>query len=83
MIIKPLFNHILIKPAEKKQILVSDKKSFCDYGEVIDKGPDVKYVKVGEIIAYTVWGLNSIGEGNEKQYLVPEDERFVLGTITL
>lgn len=81
--IEPLFNHILIKPAEKKHLLVSQQKNFCDYGTVIAVGPDVKTIKVDDIIGYTVWGLNHIELNGTKHFLVPEDPRFILGRITL
>ena len=79
--IKPFGNQILVKPVEKKQILVSDKASLCEYGEVIAIGEDVKKIKVGDMIGYTVWGINRLEINDNKHYFIPEDSRFILGTI--
>jgi len=83
MEIKPFGNQILVKPMEKKQLLVSQQKNFCDYGTVIAVGDQVEKIKVDDIIGYTVWGMNSLEIDGIKHYFVPEDPRFILGTITL
>ena len=81
--VEPLFNNILVKPIERKSVIVSQNKSFCDYGEVIAVGDEVQKVKVGWIIGYTVWGINHLEIDGKKHYLVPEDSRFILGKITM
>lgn len=83
--ITPLFNHILIKPVEKKSVLASQSINFCDYGEVIKFGPEcpTNLIEVGDVIAYTVWGLNHIEIDGTKHFLVPYDSRFILGLVTL
>jgi len=82
MKISPFGYNLLIKPVEKKQVLVSEQKSFCEYGVVVAKAPsNDSRIKVGDVIAYTVWGINSVEIENEKFYFVPEDERFILGVI--
>lgn len=78
MIIKPLFNQILVKPVEKNQVLVSDRKSLYEYGIVVDIGGDVKNVIVGDKIGYVVWGIKDLEIDGEKHYFVPEDSRFLL-----
>lgn len=79
--LEPLFNQILIKPNEHKTILVSDSKSLDENGEVIAIGPDVKQIKVGDRIAFLIWGLNSTEIDGEKFYLVPEESSFILGRV--
>lgn len=79
--VKPFGRNILVKPTEKKQILVSEKKSLCEYGEVIAIGDEVKKIKVGEIIGYLVWGINALQIDDVTYYFVPEDDQFLLGTI--
>lgn len=79
--IKPFGNQILIQPMQKKSVIVSQSKNFCDYGTVIAVGDDVKVIKVDDIIGYTVWGLNHLEIDGIKHYFVPEDPRFILGTI--
>lgn len=90
--IKPFGNNILVKPSEKKNPLLSERK-MCEYGKVIAIGENVGRdwlgfkkkgsIKIGDTIGYTVWGLNSLEIKNEKHYFVPEDPRFILGTFSL
>lgn len=82
MDIKPFAYQILVKPIEQKEIL-SNGKSLCQYGTVTAIGDEVKHIKVGDVIAYTIWGLNHIEYNGEKYYFVIEDPRFILGTFTL
>lgn len=79
----PFGNNILVKPTEKKQILVSDQGSMCEYGEVIAVGDDVQKIKVGDTIGYTVFGINSLEIDGKKHYFVPETAEFILGKISL
>lgn len=79
--IKPFGNQILVEPVEQKQVLVSQQKSLCEYGKVLAVGSDVKHVKVGDTIGFTVWGLNSLEVEGKKHYFVQEDSQFLLGTI--
>lgn len=76
--VKPYGNNILIRPIEKQQVLVADRKTMCEYGEVVSIGESVKNVKVGDIIGYTVWGINHLDVGEERYYFIPEDDRFIL-----
>lgn len=79
--IKPFGNQILVKPREKKQVL--GQKPLCEYGDVLDIGDLVQHIKVGDVIGYTIWGVNSLEINGNKHYFIPEDSRFVLGTIEL
>ncbi len=81
--IKPFGNNILVKPTEKKQTLVSSQKSLCEYGEVIAIGDEVTRIKVGDVIGYTVFGINSLEVNDTKHYLVPETSEFVLAKIEM
>jgi co-chaperonin GroES (HSP10) len=81
MEIKPFGKNILVKPIEKKQILVSSQPSLCEYGTVIAIGDEVTKIKVGDTIGYTVWGVNSLEIENEKHYFIPESGEFILGVL--
>lgn len=78
MNLEPFGNNILVKPEEKKQILVADKKSLCEYGTVIAVGSEVKSVKVGDKIGYLVWGVSSLVVEDATYYFVPETSDFLL-----
>lgn len=79
MQIKPFGNNILVRPAVKKQVLVADEGMLCEYGEVIAIGDRVRTVKVGDKIGYSVFGIEKLVIEEEKFYLLPEDQRFLLG----
>lgn len=81
MKIKPYGKNILVKPIEQEQVLVSQKKTLCEYGEVLDIGESVSTVKVGDKIGFTLWGLNILDVDNVKYYFIPEDDDFILGKI--
>lgn len=79
--IKPFGNNILIRPTERKQVLVSDRKSLQEYGEVVAIGDEVKGIEVGQTVFYTVWGTKSLEYQGENVYFIPADPRFLLGTV--
>ena len=81
MKIEPLNDQILVKPEEKKQILVSDNKNFCMYGEVMAIGKDVKEIKVGDKIIYEIWGLKSPEIYGENYHFIQESSPFLLGKL--
>ena len=81
--IKPFGNNILVKPQEHNTILKATEGSLCDYGEVIEIGSDVQTIKVGDIIGFTVFGINALEIDGKKHYFVPEMSEFILGTIQM
>ena len=78
---EPFGKNILIEPMIESEVAVSETPSLCAYGKVIMVGDDVKYVKEGNIIAFTVWGLNDVTIEGTKHYLVPEDDKFIMGYV--
>lgn len=74
----PLFNNLIVKPIYKKQVLVSDTPSLTQIGEVIAVGPEVKFLKVGDKIAFVLWGLNTTELDGEDVFTVPEMGQFIL-----
>lgn len=81
MLIKPFGNRILVKPVEKKQVLVSDDGTLNEYGEVISIGPEVKVIKVGDRVGFSVFGVEKLVIEEEKFYFIQESDDFLLATI--
>lgn len=79
--IRPFGNQILIQPVEKKQVLISDQGSLCEYGKVLAVGDEVKKVKVGDTLGFLVWGVNSLEIDGVKSYFINETADFILGFI--
>jgi len=81
--ITPFGNNILVKPQVTDTILQSSEGTLCEYGEVLAIGDEVEKVEVGDIIGYTIWGINKLNIKDEKHYIIPEDSRFILGKIDM
>lgn len=79
--IKPLFNNILVKVRESDDILKGSESFLTEVGDVIDVGEEVKNIKVGEIIAFSQWGVKSVKHENETYRFIPEEGRFILGKL--
>lgn len=78
MTIKPFGHRILVKPIEKKQVLVSDEGTLNEYGEVIAIGTGVLSIKVGNKIGFSVFGIEKLIIEEEKYYFLKEDDEFLL-----
>ena len=79
--IKPFGDRILVKPTERKTVLVGDDRNLNEYGEVVAIGEDVKHIKVGQKIAFSVFGIEKLVIEEEKFYFIQESPEFLLGTI--
>ncbi len=77
----PFGNQILIEPVETNSAL--GQKSLCEYDKVIAIGDLVEKVKVGDTLAFLVWGLNSLELNEKKYYFVAESDEFVLCKIEM
>jgi len=81
MTIKPFGKNILIQPAARSQVLVSDQGSLCEYGKVIAIGDEVTKVKVGDNVGFLVWGIQKLDVQDTIYYFIPETSDFLLGFI--
>lgn len=81
MNIKPFGNRILIKPMERKTVLVSDDGTLNEYGEVVAIGKDVQEIKIGDKIGFSVFGVEKLIVEEQKHYFLQEDSEFLLCTI--
>lgn len=80
-ITKTFGKNILVQPMIRSQVVVEENPSLCEYGKVEAVGSDVKTIKTGDIIGFTVWGLNKLTVENKDYYIVPEDDNFILAYI--
>lgn len=79
--IKPFGDRILIKPMERKTVLVSDDGTLNEYGEVIAIGEDVKRIKAGDKVGFSVFGVEKLVIEEDKYYFLQESSEFLLCTI--
>lgn len=81
MLVKPYGTRILVKPAAKTQVLVSDSGTLCEYGKVVAIGTEVKNVKEGDTIGFVVWGIEKLDVRDEIFYFLDEKSDYILGFI--
>lgn len=81
MKIKPFGNRILIKPVSKAQVLMSETGELSEYGEVVAVGSEVKTIKVGQTVGFSVFGVEKLVIEDEKYYFLQEDADFLLAVI--
>ena len=81
--IQPLHNNILVEPVQEQKTLVSDEPSLSCYGKVLAIGEGVNdhRIKVGDTIAFLLWGVNHVEIEGKKYYFVPDEKEFVLGKV--
>lgn len=74
----PFGKNILVKPALKNKV-IGDKAMYRLYGEVLAIGDEVKKVKVGDTLGWTLFGIEEIvEEDGSKIFLVQENDDFIL-----
>lgn len=73
---KPFGNNLRVQPDVKDQILKTD--TFCEHGKVVAVGKEVKGIKVGDEISFWLFGIKEVEHDNEKHYILPVDDRFIL-----
>lgn len=81
MNIKPFGNRILVKPVEHKQVLVNDDGGLSEYGDVVAVGDEVKIIKIGDRVGFSVFGVEKLMVEEEKYYFIEENSEFLLCTI--
>ncbi len=79
--IQPFGKYVYVKPIEKSTALPLDTGTLCEYGEIIEVGPEVKLLKKGQTIGFLAWGVKHLELDDVRHYFVPEDGDFILCTI--
>lgn len=72
----PFGNNLRVAPDIKDQILKTD--TFCEHGKVVAVGELVKDIKVGDEIAFWLFGVKEVAHGEERHFIIPVDDRFIL-----
>ena len=78
--LKPYYDKICIEPIKQETMLQADTNQFIEAGKVISIGRDVKFVKKGDLVYFSSWGVSKTPELDGKQYyVVSEHSDFILG----
>lgn len=76
----PYPDKIQIEPIKQDTMLLTEGNQFQEMGKVIAVGSLVKFVKKGDILYFSSWGVSKTPEINGKQYyVVSESSDFILG----
>lgn len=75
--IKAFGNYVYVKPVEKMAVIVGENEKYCEYGEILSVGDEVKKLKVGQKIGFLPWGVKHIDIDDVRHYFVSESD-FVL-----
>ncbi len=82
MKIIPYGDRLLIKPIERKTVLVSDDGTLNEYGEVVAVGDACSgKIKVGDRVGFSVFGVEKLVIDEEKFYFIQQNSEFLLCTI--
>ncbi len=77
---KPFGRRVLVKPHQQETVL-KDDSALSEYGEVIAIGPEVKTIEVGDVIGFSVFGVEKLIIGEEKHYFILESDDFILANL--
>jgi co-chaperonin GroES (HSP10) len=79
---KPYKTNILIEPQDKNKV-IGDTQTKYLYGKVLAVGSEVKDIKVGDTLGYTMWGTNKIVMADGKEhYFLQDNSEFILGILS-
>ena len=72
--ITPYTNFLWIEPNEKTSVIVSSQRRLQTFGKVKAIGPEVKYTKVGDTVAFELWDKTEFEENGTTYHLVREND---------
>ena len=75
---QPYKTNIQVVPVSKEKV-IGDTAKFRLYGEVVAVGSEVKDIKVGDTIGYTIFGVEDITEADgTKIFYLQDNPDFIL-----
>lgn len=73
--------NIIVEPEKRKKV-IGDTASHHLFGTVLSVGDLVKNIEAGDIIGFTMWGVNELVEADgKKHFFIQDNEDFILGII--
>ena len=79
--IKPYGNNIQIEPVSRNKV-IGDTSRFFLYGKVLGVGDSVTKIKVGDTLAYTLWGLNKFEKDSKEYFFLQDNPDYILAIIS-
>lgn len=73
--------NIIVEPENKKKV-IGDTSMYHLFGKVLSVGESVTRIEVGDMIGFTMWGVNELIEADgKKHFFIQDNEDFILGII--
>lgn len=84
MVIEPLGKIIFIEPVQtgSSTFMVEGDNSLTSQVKVVAVGPEVTWVKPGDMIVANYWGTDEIELDGTKYYFVKESDDYVLAKVS-
>lgn len=74
----PFYDRVQIRPLKSENALLDE--SLREIGEVIAVGTKCTFLKKGDTVFFTSWGMDKTpDEDGESYYVIPEKSEFILG----
>lgn len=77
----PIGKRILFTPHSPESVLESTNKALCETGTVVAVGPDVVYIQPGDVITFSLYGVDTVTIDDQSYHFILEDDRFLLSTV--
>lgn len=78
---KPFGRRIQVKPEQKASVIQTPEANLVEKATVLAVGGEVRHIKVGDVVLFTSFGVDSIDLDGERHYFLMEDDAFILATI--
>lgn len=76
----PYPDKVQVKPSKKDSFFNDD--NLLETGTVVAVGKDCKFLKVGDVVFFSSWGVDKTPEQDGEQYYVlQEKSEFILGKL--
>lgn len=81
--IKTLHDYVLVKEYEKKKsslIVLPETKETPEVGTVVGIGPDVKGIKVGNVVVFKKWASQEVTIEEERLFFLKAEDVYAVIT---
>lgn len=76
--LKPYGRRIHVRPEAAKTLIQSNEANLIEKAVVIAVGTSVFNIRVGDIVLFTSFGVDSIDIDGERNYFLLDDDAFIL-----
>ena len=78
---KPFGKRVQVKPEKQETTILAAETNLVERAEVVGIGDKVEYIKVGDRLLFTSFGVDSVDVNGERHYFLLEDDAFILAIL--